>query len=225
MARELNAAQQKAQKKKITILVVMVVLTALTWSRTLFGKGKKTTPPPTAAAATTVTPAAATPNTSVGPSTTNSTATAASGVIRNYEQAVSRLELWPAALKRQVHTGAIEELTPINDLLNTKEDVPLPTAPLAEAPPAHTQTTAVIDFRDLRLKLTTTARFGNATFAVINGERVQEGQTVVVQVGQETVRYVVRAIGTREVELSYGDSTYTLRIELPGLLGRDQDGA
>ncbi|MGB0953370.1 MAG: hypothetical protein ACPG31_09090 [Planctomycetota bacterium] len=226
MAKELNKIQAKAQKKKITILAVMVLFTAMTWSKTLLGKDDKPTPaasPAPVAGASTASKSSATPAKTV----------VARTAITSYQQAVARMELWPVALKRQVHTGAIEELTPINDLLATdqpplEEDLPpleqlLPVPPpIEDLPPEEPE----VLFEELRLKLTTTADFGkDRIYAIINGEQVSMGQAVEVQVDGQTVRYEVRAIGTRMVELAYEGQTHVLRIGLPELEARDQDGA
>lgn len=227
MAKELNKAQAKAQKKKVMILAVMVIITGATWSKTLFGKGDKKTGPATPAATAAGAPA------STGQPAAPAVATVVRTAITSYDQAVARMNLWPDALDRKVHTGNIEELTPINDLLASdipaEESVPelpqIEAAPqmpdLVELPPEEPE----VLFEDLRLKLTTTALMGKSEFAIINGERVIPGQEVAVQVDGQTVRYEVRAIGSRTVELAYAGQTHVLRIGLPGLLGQDQDGA
>jgi len=222
MGSQLNKAQEKAQKKKVIILAVMVLGTGATWSKTLFGKDDK----PAAAAA----PAAAATTSATGTPTASAAASLTSS-IGSYEQAVQRMKLWPKALNRQVHLGTIEELTPINDLLSNKEEEiekeknteELPGFLGAEIlPPLEDES---VDFDALRLRLTTTARLGKSTYAVISNERVKPGQTVEVQVDGKTVRYEVRAIGTRMVEIAFRGTTHILRIDLPDLQRRDQDGA
>jgi len=227
MGSQLNKAQARAQKKKVTILAVMVLFTAVTWSKTLFGKGDKKSSPATSTAS-----APATPQGPSGLPVAPSAASVIRTAITSYEQAVARMDLWPVALDRQVHTGTIEELTPINDLLATDEpeivEEDLPPLETLEAPPLVEETLPEVPevlFEELRLKLTTTALMGKSEFAIINGERVVPGQTVEVQVDGQTVRYEVRAIGARMVELAYAGQTHVLRIGLPGLLGQDQDGA
>lgn len=226
MAKELNKIQAKAQKKKITILVVMVLFTAMTWSKTLLGKDDKPSPTPTAGAPASSAPA------SGGQSATPVAAVIARTSIASFDQAVARMELWPAALDRKVHSGHIAELKPINDLLATDEepleeelppldDYILAPPQMEEMPPEEPD----VLFEDLRLKLTTTVDFGkDRIYAIINGEKVSIGQAVEVQVDGQTVRYEVRAIGTRMVELAYEGQTHILRIGLPDLQSRGQDG-
>lgn len=222
MGESLNRSQAKAKKKKVIILAVMVLGTAATWSKTLFGKDDKPAAPAVATSATVGTPA--TPAVGATP--------AAASAISTYDQALKRLELWPQALDRQVHIGVIEALTPINDLLggenaldfaSEEENLPDASGYLSqEIPPVVEEVN--VAFGALRLRLTTTARFGKSTYAVISGERVKPGESVEVQVEGKTVRYEVRAIETRMVEISYQGTTHILRIDLPDLQHRDQDG-
>jgi len=223
MGNQRNNAQAKAQKKKVMILAVMVLGTGATWSKTLFGKDDK----PSAASTSVVavaTAAAGTPAASV------STSHALS--ISTYKHAVKRMELWPKALNRQVHLGTIEELTPINDLLGMSDGenegpekeilANLPGLLGAEISPVDEE--QGVAFEALHLRLTTTARFSKNTYAIISSEKVQVGDLVKVQVDGETVRYEVRAIGTRIVEIAFQGTTHILRIELPDLQRRDPDG-
>lgn len=220
MASTLNKAQQKAQKKKIIILAVMISFTAITWSKTLFGKDDK----PATTAATTV---AAPTNTGTKAVSVVSKLT----MISSYSQAIDRMDLWPAALDRKIHVGTIEELTPINDLLSENDGtsspkngvVPEPSLarllerlPVGDTPP--------IDFEDLGLRLTTTASFGDSAFAIISGEKVQSGQAIEVQIDGSTVRYEVRSINTRMVEITYRGNNHILSIDLPDFQNRDQKG-
>lgn len=226
MAKELNKIQAKAQKKKITILAVMVLFTAFTWSKTLLGKDDKKSAPVASATS------AGGPQAPSGLPTAPAAITVVRTAITSYEQAVARMDLWPVALERQVHSGIIAELSPINPLLASEEDFEEEELPPLDdylmAPPAleglPPEEPEVL-FEDLRLKLTTTALFGKTAFAIINGEKVSIGQTVEVQVDGQTVRYEVRAIGSRMVELAYEGQPHVLRIGLPGLAGQDQDGA
>ncbi|MHC4380282.1 MAG: hypothetical protein ACYSU1_04235, partial [Planctomycetota bacterium] len=229
MAKELNKTQAKAHKRKITILAVMVLATGATWSKNLFGKGDKS--------ATTAVPGATTAasNAALAPaaSTAAGSPAANSSSITNYDQAVARMGLWPLALDRQVHVGTIEELTPINDLLGDGEvevREPDPEVESLLAPILQPALPPIVEdpdfaFEDLRLKLTTTARFGKSTMAIINGEKVREGESVQVQVDGETIRYEVRAIGTRMVEVAYGGNVHVLRIDHPDIQRRDLEGA
>lgn len=227
MAKAINKAQEKAQKKKIVILSVMVLGAGATWSKALFGKDDKPTSPIAATA-----PVGGVAGNPVAQATATP-ATSASGSISSYAQAVSRMELWPKALNRQVHLGTIQELTPINDLLLTDDGLELepelgnieetPVDFPSEIPPVLEEET--VPFDALRLRLTTTARFGKTTYAVINGNRVKPGEVVEVQVDGQTVRYEVRAIETRMVEVAFQGTSHILRIDLPDLQHRDQDGA
>lgn len=227
MAKELNKSQQKAQKKKIIILGVMVLAAGGTWSKNLFGKGSKSDSTPAPAATATVAGSAAT---AAAPASANSPA-ANSTSVTNYDQAVARMGLWPLALDRQVHVGTIEELTPINGLLGggpmeePEEETETPLAPILQPILPLMPEDPVFAFEDLRLKLTTTARFGKSTYAIISGDKVREGDSVEVQVDGETIRYEVRAIGTRMVEVAYGGEAHVLRIDLPGKQRRDPEGA
>ena len=227
MAKAMNKAQEKAQKKKVVILSVMVLATGATWSKALFAKDDKATSP----AAVTAPGGAVSANPVAN--NTATPATSASGSISSYAQAVGRMGLWPKALDRQVHLGTIEELTPINDLLLTDDGLELaaelenieetPAYLSSEIPPVMEEDT--VAFEALRLRLTTTARFGKNTYAVINGNRVKLGEIVEVQVDGQTVRYEVRAIETRMVEVAFKGTSHILRIDLPDLQHRDQDGA
>lgn len=215
MGKTVNKAHEKAQKKKVVLLSVMVLATGATWSKTLFGKDDKPTAPTVAAASTNA--------------ASTATPAVALGSITSYGQAVRRMDLWPKALNRQVHLGTIEELTPINDLL-TADDYPelgvesgieeeTPGYLSPEIPPVAEDD--FIAFEALRLRLTTTARLGKTTYAVINGNRVKLGESVEVQVDGQSVRYEVRAIETRMVEVAYQGTSHILRIDLPELQHRD----
>lgn len=227
MAKELSKSHQKAQKKKLMILGVMVLAAGGTWSKNLFGKGDKNASTPAPAATAIVAGNAATP----AASTAASSPAANSTSVTSYDQAVARMGLWPLALDRRVHVGTIEELTPINDLLedtsmeDPKKEEEVLLAPILQPILPTLSEDPVFAFEDLRLKLTTTARFGKSTYAIINGDKVREGDTVEVQVDGETIRYEVRAIGTRMVEVAYGGEAHVLRIDLPGMQRRDQEGA
>ena len=235
MAKAMNKAQAKAQKRKVSILVIMALATAMTWGKNLFGNsdGAADVRPananatPVAGAAGGAGPAPAGPL--VRPITTGTTATS----ITSYDQAVKRMEIWPNALQRRVHEGIIEEIVPFESEFEDESlaDTEVATggsetAPLAEQlPPPPTTVEEGIAFEDLHLKLTTTAIMGKSRYAKINGTKVTVGATIDVQVGGETIRYEVSAINPREVEIRYSGETYFLRIAAPGLLNRAQDGA
>lgn len=226
MANALNKAQAKAQKKKIIILAVMVLGAGATWSKALFAKDEKPKAPTASANTNSGTPAASTGRSSAPAATT------AASSINSYEKAVQRMALWPKALDRKVHVGTIEELTPINDLLTVDGDLEFPAEPeIQEETTAHLNTEippvveeSNIAFDALRLRLTTTARLGKTSYAVINNTRVKLGDSVEVQVDGESVRYEVRAIETRMVEVVFQGTSHILRIDLPELQHRDTDG-
>jgi hypothetical protein len=236
MAKAMNKAQAKAQKKKVTILVIMALATAMTWGKNLFGKSDgaadvradaSVNAPPVAGAAGGAGPAPAGPL--VRPITTGTTTTS----ITSFDQAVERMEIWPGALKRRIHEGIIEEIVPFESELveeaptETEVAVEGPvTAPVTEElPPPPTTVEEGIAFEDLHLRLTTTAIMGKSRYAKINGTKVTVGETIDVQVGSETIRYEVSAINPREVEVRYSGETHFLRIAAPALLNRVQEGA
>ncbi|MDA0666913.1 MAG: hypothetical protein O3A95_04195 [Planctomycetota bacterium] len=225
MAKALNKAQEKAHKKKVVILSVMVLATAGTWSKTLFGKDHKAAEPGVAVASTGAAGALTATPATPGVGATSS--------ITSYDQAVRRMDLWPQALNRQVHLGTIEELTPINDLLSADDNSGFGNeSGIMEETPAYlsSEIPPVVEdepilFSALRLRLTTTARFGKNHYAVINGNRVKLGESVEVQVDGQTVQYEVRAIETRMVEVAFQGTSHILLIDLPELQHRNKDGA
>ncbi|MCP4093257.1 MAG: hypothetical protein GY747_07390 [Planctomycetes bacterium] len=232
----MNKAQAKAQKKKVTILVIMALATAMTWGKNLFGKSD-TSATERAAASVNAMPipgaAGGAGPAPAGPLVRRITTGTTSTSITGYDQAVKRMEIWPNALQRRVHEGIIEEIVPFETEIEegglSETEVATettPTTPVAEdLPPPQTTVEASIAFEDLRLKLTTTAIMGKSRYAKISGTKVTVGETIDVQVGSETIRYEVSAINPREVEIRYSGETHFLRISAPGLLNRMQEGA
>ncbi|MGB0685583.1 MAG: hypothetical protein ACPGQD_05290 [Planctomycetota bacterium] len=213
----------RRRRKQVTILAVLVGVTGLTWSKTLFGGSRKPTAPPSPSV-TAVAPA---------PFPGSNAAAASTGAARiaSFEQAMARMQVWPRALDRQVHVGPIEDIVPFEDLLGAEgealEEAPIlapDPAGLVEVTPPKEPEPELPDFEELGLELTTTAIFGKTRYAVIDGERVKEGETLEIQVGLDTVRYEVRAILPRAVELRAGGRTHVLRIASRGLKIRGNDG-
>jgi hypothetical protein len=226
MSEAKSSLATRRRKKQATILAVLVGVTGLTWSKTLFGGSKKpaAAPPP---GVTAVAPAPAAPR----PGAPVPAGTAAGAArIASFEQAMARMQVWPRALDRQVHVGPIEDIVPFEDLLRAETETPEEASILAPDPaglvevtPAPQPEPELPEFEDLGLELTTTAIFGKTSYAVIDGERVKEGETLEIQVGLDTVRYEVSAILPRAVELRAGGRTHVLRISSrgPKLRGND----
>lgn len=234
MAKAMNKAQAKAQKRKVTLLIIMALVTATTWGKNLFGNADGDADPAVTSSAN-ANPGAAgdAGNAPANPIVRRTNTGAATTSITSYDQAVKRMEIWPNALKRRVHEGIIEEIVPFETELEEEAiseteaaAASLVSAPVAEElPPPLIVVEPSIAFEALRLKLTTTAIMGESRYAKINGTKVTVGQTIEVQVGSETIRYTVSAINPREVEIRYSGETHLLRISSPELLNRGQDGA
>ncbi|MHC4837488.1 MAG: hypothetical protein ACYTF3_04795 [Planctomycetota bacterium] len=230
MSEAKSSLATRRRKKQVTILAVLVGVTGLTWSKTLFGGSKRpAAAPPPGVTAVAPTPAAPRPGAPV-PGGPAAAASAGAARIASFEQAMARMQVWPRALDRQVHVGPIEDIVPFEDLLGggteTPEEAPIlapDPAGLVEVTPPPQPETELPDFEDLGLELTTTAIFGKTSYAVIDGERVKEGETLEIQVGLDTVRYEVSAILPRAVELRAGGRTHVLRISSrgPKLRGND----
>jgi len=226
MASSATKAHQKAQKKKIIILSVMMLATAMTWGKALFAKDEKSVAAanPTAAAL----PIAGAPL-GAGSATASGSQANSRTQISSYAQATQRMEMWPSALKRRVHSGRIEDIVPFaaeSEITGPADGELALESPTTSASPTPTAPVKLaILYEDLHLKLTSTAIMGKSRYARINGEQVTVGQVIEVQVGPETVRYEVSAIHAREVEIRYSGETYSLRIKVPGLNNRAQEGA
>ena len=201
--RTLNRTQEKAQKKKRTILIVLVSLTAMFWGKALFGGSSKNS-----AAERAASQGASAANgapVSAGPSAATVTGSRR-GQITLYEQAAERMRSWPDALAREVIAGPIQELTPFNS------DTPLP-EPSRDTPQHEVDwNTGPVAFDGLGLRLSSTMLLTNDSWAVINGRKVREGEILNLQVSGVGVRYVVEAIKPREVHLRDGEDVHVLRI-------------
>lgn len=231
MSTQGSSLAARRKKKQLTILAVMVGVTGITWSRTLFGGSESPTPTPTAPPAGIAAGAASgTPAASRGP-----VAAVRNSSIGSFEQAMARMQVWPKALDRQIHTGPIEEIVPFEDLTAEKEEIlepvieapsfpPIDPSPLVETTPEEPEQPDIA-FEDLGLELTTTAIMGKNRYAVIEGERWMEGDTLEIQVDGQTIRYEISAILPRSVELREGETKYILRIATPGFQSRGNGGA
>lgn len=204
--------RQQAQRKKAAALGLLLLCTAFVWSRTLFANDDSATP-----AVASVAPAT-TPF--VEPTIHPSVAGNASKVA-SYETALQRLEVWPKALNRKVFHGSIEEITPINNLLNTvMEDAILASSGSESFNNEQTQGITeneltdhvVVDISQFKLDLSTTALFGETAVAIINGEKYLIGDHLVLQFEGKSIRYEVSAIHSRRVVLRLGDNEYELKI-------------
>jgi len=213
-----NAASRQ-NRKKMRIFAILAGVTLLTWSRQLFG-GEEGAAKSTAAAA------AAGDKQAAAPEKAGAVAKAPRSAksILNFEQAMERMTQWPAALHRRVIEGPIEDLSPINWMLDTAPrltddvgEVALEEAPPAQArpqQPAPPQEPAVsweenhADGSTLGITLRSTVIFGSKRYAVLNGIRYAEGDEVAAGSG----RYLLASVRSREVILSSGGRTWTLVI-------------
>lgn len=216
-----NAAQRQG-RKKMKILGALAAITLFTWSRQLFGGEPETKG------------AVETSGASSGASSTKSGSSAAKGpktakTILNFEQAMERMKQWPEALHRRVIDGPIEDLSPINWMLDPEprmpevetDPAPVASQPETVRPPAPEETEAAwtqehADGSSLGITLRSTVLFGSKRYAVLNGVRYAEGETIVVGSG----RYLLASVRSREVLLSSGGRTWTLVIRdqsIPGL--------
>lgn len=231
MSTQGSSLAARRKKKQLTILAVMVGITGITWSRTLFGGSESPAPTPTAPPAGVA--AGATSGSPTGPR--GPVAAVRNNSIASFEQAMARMKVWPKALDRQIHTGPIEEIVPFRDITAGKEKIvepvieapsfpPIDPTPLVETTPEEPEQPDIA-FEDLSLELTTTAIMGKNRYAVIDGKRWMEGDTLEIQVAGQTIRYEISVILPRSVELSDGETKYTLRIASPGFQSRGNDGA
>lgn len=221
MASTAEKKRQKAQRKKNTILVMLLLSTCFVWSRTLFAGDDSPTPAPVASTATAntaaATPTAATPTTATQ-STAPYTRNAAAGGVNSYETALQRLEIWPKALNRKVFVGSIEEITPINNLLNgVMEEAVIANESIREAAREATEVFEVQNVTDeeyssIDAVLSTTAIFGDTAVAIINGDKYKIGDDLVLQLEEYSVRYEVSAIHSRRVVLRLGENEVELLI-------------
>ena len=210
MSSQGTKARQQAQRKKAVALIMLMLCTGFVWSRTLFA-GDDSSPAP----AVTVTHIAAS-NVVTAPAPAIS---ATPGEVVSYSTALQKLEIWPNALNRKVFRGSIEEITPINNLLNTvMRDAQLSNT----EEPTEEESAEVADQQDFtelaqniasqELELSTTAIFGSKSIAIINGEKYEIGDNLELQFNGQSVRYEVSAIHSRRVVLRLGENNYELEI-------------
>lgn len=229
-----NAAARMGRKQK-KILLVLGVITLATWGRQFIGGGEDK---PSAAA--TAAPAGATgaANTAAN-AKPRGAAVAAVKPILNFEQAQERMKLWPEALNRRVIQGPIHDLTPVAWMLGPnlstvplaaqqpREEFPLrqrpETAkpPIAEATPAPEPEVPVLGVLPLRLR--STAIFGAKRYAVIEGVRYAEGETVQIGDGPAAGIYMLEQVRAREVRLRQGQNAWTVVIQEPVSRSRGWD--
>ncbi|MDP6963221.1 MAG: hypothetical protein QGF46_03550 [Planctomycetota bacterium] len=209
MATRGEELQRQAQRKKALALILLLAITALVWSRTLFAGNNQTV-----VAVASVSPSVAAPVTP----TIHPTAAGNSSKVVSYETAIKRLETWPKALNRKVFHGSIEELSPINTLLNTVMEDAADAAPEASDGAAESTQHPVdndvmaIDINSFDVELSTTAILGNTAIAIIEGEKYQIGDQIELQFEGKSIRYEVSAIYSRRVVLRLGDHEYELKI-------------
>jgi hypothetical protein len=202
--------RQQVQRKKTIALVILLCCAGFVWSRTLFASNGGSR---TSAVASVAPSAAPITDPTVHPATAGS-----SSKVVSYETALQRLEVWPNALNRKVFHGSIEEITPINNLLNTV---------MEEAVEAGNDTDLVkkevieviegedvmsIDINSFDLDLSTTAIFSGTAVAIINGDKYQNGDYLELKFDGKSIRYEVRAIHSRRVVLRLGENEYELKI-------------
>lgn len=202
--------RQQGQRKKAIALVILLCCAGFVWSRTLFANDDNSR----AAVVASVTPSAA-PVTSP---TVHPAAAGSSSKVVSYETALQRLEVWPNALNRKVFHGSIEEITPINNLLNTvmeealeaSNDTDLASKENLEV--IDDQEVMAIDINSFGLDLSTTAIFGGTAVAIINGDKYQNGDYLELKFDGKSIRYEVRAIHSRRVVLRLGENEFELKI-------------
>ncbi|MFT7517315.1 MAG: hypothetical protein ACI84O_001105 [Myxococcota bacterium] len=202
MASTAEKKRQKAQRKKTIMLALLLLSACVVWSRTLFaGDASTAATPPTATAQVTA-PYAKTAGSSVN----------------SYATALQRLEVWPKALNRKVFVGSIEEITPINNLLNNvmeeaviaNESIRKSAREAAELFEVENVTDE--EFANIDAVLSTTALLGDTAIAIINGKKYKIGDDLVLQLEEYSVRYEVSAIHSRRVVLRLGENEIELHI-------------
>jgi hypothetical protein len=202
--------RQQAQRKKTIALVILLCCAGFVWSRTLFASNGGSR---TSAVASVAPSAAPITDPTVHPATAGS-----SSKVVSYETALQRLEVWPNALNRKVFHGSIEEITPINNLLNTVmeeaveagNDTDLVKKEVIEV--IEGQDVMSTDINSFDLDLSTTAIFGGTAVAIINGDKYQNGDYLELKFDGKSIRYEVRAIHSRRVVLRLGENEYELKI-------------
>jgi hypothetical protein len=222
-----NAAQRQG-RKKMKVLGALAAITLFTWSRQLFGGEPETKEAVESSSGA----AAATASVKSGGTAAKGPKTAKT--ILNFEQAMERMKQWPEALHRRVIDGPIEDLSPINWMLDPApsltDEVEAPEIVVSEpstersAPveqPAVVWTSEHADGSSLGFSLRSTVLFGSKRFAVINGVRYAEGETIVAGSG----RYLLASVRSREVLLTSGGRTWILVIRDQSIPSLDPDQA
>jgi hypothetical protein len=202
--------RQQAQRKKAIALAILLCCAGFVWSRTLFASDDSSR---TAAVSSVAPNAAPITRPTVHPATAGN-----NSKVVSYETALQRLEVWPNALNRKVFHGSIEEITPINNLLNTvmeeaveaSNDTALVNEEVLEV--IEGQDVIAIDINSFDLDLSTTAIFGGTAVAIINGDKYQNGDYLELKFDGKYIRYEVRAIHSRRVVLRLGENEYELKI-------------
>ncbi len=224
-----NAAS-RASRKQRKVLIVLAGVTLLTWGRHLLSKDDDKT---------VAAPAAAPASGAVAPGAkARATAAAASRTkaILTFEQAQERMKLWPEALNRRVIQGHIEDLSPGNwqitpsiasvSLQSPSEPAVARSAPEAadiQAPPIE----QVPTLGTLPLRLRSTVIFGQQRYAVIEGVRYAQGDTVEIKGGPASGLYLLQEVRPREVVLRQGDNAWTVIIQEQAIRsgGSNEDAA
>jgi len=202
--------RQQAQRKKTIALVILLCCAGFVWSRTLFANDDGNRAAVVASVAPSTAPVT---RPTVHPATAGN-----SSKVVSYETALQRLEVWPNALNRKVFHGSIEEITPINNLLNTvmeeaveaSNDTDLVNEEVIEV--LEGQDVMAIDVNSFGLDLSTTAIFGGTAVAIINGEKYQNGDYLELKFDGKSIRYEVSAIHSRRVVLRLGENEFELKI-------------
>ena len=202
--------RQQAQRKKAIALVILLCCAGFVWSRTLFANDDGNRAAVVASVAPSTAPVT---RPTVHPATAGN-----SSKVVSYETALQRLEVWPNALNRKVFHGSIEEITPINNLLNTvmeeaveaSNDTDLVNEEVIEV--IEGQDVMSIDINSFGLDLSTTAIFGGTAVAIINGEKYQNGDYLELKFDGKSIRYEISAIHSRRVVLRLGENEFELKI-------------
>jgi hypothetical protein len=202
--------RQQAQRKKAITLAILLCCAGFVWSRALFASDDNNR----TAAVSSVAPSAA----PITRPTVHPAIAGNNSKVVSYETALQRLEVWPNALNRKVFHGSIEEITPINNLLNTvmeeaveaSNDTALVNEEALEV--IEGQDVIAIDINSFDLNLSTTAIFGGTAVAIINGDKYQNGDYLELKFDGKSIRYEVSAIHSRRVVLRLGENEFELKI-------------
>lgn len=207
-----NAAARQG-RKKMRVLGALAAITLLTWSRQLFGGEGEEKPVVEGGK-----PAASAKEKPGAPAAKGSRSAKA---ILNFEQAMERMTQWPEALHRRLIDGPIEDLSPINWMLDPEPQVAdddpaersggAETAPNFDAlspEPEVSWSQEHADGSSLGITLRSTVIFGSKRFAVLNGVRYAEGE----EFSSGSGRYRLVSVRSREVILASGGRTWILVI-------------